>query len=528
VAGEDRLIAVEDSGRYRDALGANIPHGVPEAFLDEVPDALLQLVRRWARTHGPFVAGEPAARLGVTLDRAEAVLRDLVDEGRIERGAFRPDGTDREWCDVEVLRLLRQRSLAVLRREVEPVAAETLARFLPAWHGVGSDGRGLDRLFEIVGQLEGYAIPASVLETDVLRSRMEDYSPRLLDELLASGEVMWVGGGSIGRDDGRVVLLRRARAALLLPRLPGSTSDGPELDTPLHDQIRQVLAERGACFFRELGGADDRETIDALWDLVWAGVVTNDSFAAVRAAVSGRGRKAAAPRAGRARPGSLTVLGPPKAQGRWSLVERELAGLPAASPTESGVALAGTLLERHGVLTREAVRGEGMPGGFAGVYAVLRAMEEGGRVRRGYFVAGLGGAQFALPGAVDRLRGLRGNEGRPEALVLAATDPANAYGLALPWPEVVSGPGRPARVAGAYVVVVDGLASLYIERGGKGLIPLRECDGTWEEVAVAALDQLLGSGRFSKLAVQRYPEPLEPLLRASSFVPTPKGLVRYA
>ncbi|MBW3669204.1 MAG: DEAD/DEAH box helicase [Actinobacteria bacterium] len=513
VAGEARLIAIEDAGRYRDALGVSPPPGVPDAFLEPVDDAVAQLVRRWARTHGPFRALEPAARLGAPVELVDAVLQELHAVGTLVRGEFRPEGTEREWCDVEVLRLLRQRSLAALRREVEPTSTEALARFLPAWHGVGSDARGLDRVVEVIAQLQGVALPASVLERDVLSARVADYSPRLLDELLSAGEVMWVGAGPLGRDDGKVLLLLRDRAELLLRVLRHPDGDRP--DDEEHERLRELLARRGACFFRDLAGADDARTLDALWDLVWAGEVTNDAFAPVRA-LSAKRRGGGKARGGRPRVGHLSVLGPPTAQGRWSLVERRDIDATTALTT-----LAGVLLDRHGVLTREAVRGEGVPGGYAAVYPVLRAMEEAGRVRRGYFVTGLGGAQFAVAGAVDRLRAVR--EGSGDVVVLAATDPAQPYGVALPWP--VKGPQR---VAGAYVVLVDGLPSLYVERGGKGLTALREFDESWEEQAVAALGGLLAGGRYSKLTVERVPEPLDPLLRAAGFVPTPKGLVRYA
>jgi ATP-dependent helicase Lhr and Lhr-like helicase len=520
VAGEERLIAIEDAARYRDGLGVAVPPGVPDAFLAPAPDALAQLVRRWARVHGPFVTAEPAARLGVPVELVDDVLGGLAAAGTVVRGEFRPEGTEREWCDAEVLRLLRQRSLAALRREVEPTSAEALARFLPAWQGVGAEGRGLDRAFEVVAQLQGVPIPASVLERDVLSSRMREYTPRLLDELLAAGEVMWVGAGPIGREDGKVVLLLRQTAHLLLPAL---AAGGERPSEPEHERLRQVLSERGACFFRELA-VDDRVSLSALWDLVWAGEVTNDSFAPVRA-LSVRKRSGGKARGGRPRLGSLTALGPPTAQGRWSLVSREVGGLPAASPTESATVLAGVLLERHGIVTRESVRGEGVPGGFAGVYPVLRAMEEAGRIRRGYFVAGLGGAQFALPGAVDRLRGFRDGEaeGQPGAVVLAATDPANPYGVALPWP--VKGPQR---AAGAFVVLVGGRAALYVERGGKGLVSLRPYDGEWEQEAVAALGGLLAEGRFKRLTVEKADPEMEAVLKAAGFVQAPKGLVRYA
>ena len=508
VAGEDRLILAEDAGRYRDGLGVAVPRGVPDAFLEPVPDAAEQLVRRWARAHGPFAAGEPAARLGLPLARAEAVLAGLVRAGTVAVGEFRPGGSGREWCDAEVLRLVRQRSLAALRRQVEPTSVGALARFLPVWQGVGSDVRGLDRAFEVVTQLQGVAIPASVLEADVLASRMGDYSPRLLDELLAAGEVMWAGAGSLGRSDGKVVLHLRGSRLAGGPVAPGA--DRPE--GAEHDRLRAALGERGAQFFRELGGTDDRATLDALWDLVWSGEVTNDSFAAVRALVRRR-----APTRGKARPrpGRLANLGPPTAQGRWSLVE--WGGTP---PTELVAATAAALLERHGVLTREAVRGEGVAGGFTGVYPVLRALEEAGRIRRGYFVTGLGGAQFALPGAVDRLRAARDAQVPP--LVLAATDPANPFGVALPWP--VTGPRR---VAGAYVVLVDGAATLFLERGGRSLTPLRDPDGSWEHVAVAALAALVSTGRHPRLTIADPPPALTPYLSAAGFVPTPRGLALY-
>jgi ATP-dependent Lhr-like helicase len=511
VAGEERLIAAEDAGRYRDALGVQPPPGIPEAFLRPVPAALTELLVRWARTHGPFLAHEPAARFGLPVGSVEAALAELAAAGELVLGAFRPGGTEREWCHPEVLAALRRRSLAALRREVEPVDAAVLGRFLPAWQGVGSAAGGLDRLWEVLRQLQGVPIPASVLERDVLAARVRDYSPRLLDELAAAGEVVWVGAGPLGRDDGRVVLVLRESAEVLVPEPAGERPDGPE-----HDRLRSLLADRGASFFRDLRGRDDRETLDALWDLVWAGEVTNDSFAPLRAFTAGGARR---PALGRPRPGSLTVLGPPRAQGRWSLVP---AATPGPAATRARVA---ALLDRHGVLTREAVRAEGVPGGFAGIYPVLRALEDAGRLRRGYFVAGLGGLQFALPGAVDRLRELR-DAGGADPLVLAATDPANPYGSVLPWPATAL--ARPARAAGAYVVLVSGTAALYVERGGRTVAALRPPDGTWEEPAVEALVSLVTTGRVRRLAVARADDDLVPHLRAAGFVPTPRGLVRYA
>ncbi len=483
IAGEDRWIAMEDVARYRDGVGVAQPPGVPSAFLGPVVGALEGLLARYARTHGPFLGADPARRWGLPAGVVDDALHRLVAAGTLLAGEFRPGGAEREFCDPEVLRLLRRRSLATLRREVEPVDPVTLARFLPAWQGVapspsatgsaGSPFRGsaaLERLAEVVDQLAGLPIPASVLERDVLPARIAGYQPRLLDELGAMGEVAWVGRGSLGRDDGRVVLLRPGRELLR----PIGSPDGVERPAgDIHEQLRAHLRRRGACFYRELftasGARSDREALDALWDLVWAGEVTNDTFAPLRALRWKRPSKGYRPR-----PGRLTALGPPEAAGRWSLVDDVEAEGPSRTERVHAQALA--LLERHGVLTREAVAGEAVDGGFSAVYPVLRLLEEGGRIRRGYFVDGLGAAQFALPGAVDRLRALRdqpgemaGDHGRVVHL-LAAADPANPYGAAIPWPRRDEGDRRPfQRAAGAYVSMVDGAAVLYLDRGGTSI-----------------------------------------------------------
>ncbi len=538
IAGIDRWIAAEDAGRYRDALGCVIPPGLPDAFLEVTAEPLDSLLVRYALTHVPFTTDDPALRLGVAPELVASVLRARVRAQRLLAGAFRPGGHADEWCDPEVLRILRQRSLALLRKEIEPTTTDALARFLPEWHGVGAkvNGSGTDRLYEVVEQLQGVAVPASVLERDVLPARFQRYSPRFLDELLAAGDIVWVGAGALGRDDGRVSLYLRDQAPLLLAAL----HDPPNGEE--HDRLRMLLRERGACFFRELGAARDDLTLDALWDLVWAGEVTNDTYACVRALAPGRrGASAATKRAGRPRLGRLTTAGPPRAQGRWSLLARLGPPATAGAKTERLHALAVNLLERHGVLTREAVRGEGVPGGFAGMYPVLKALEEAGRVRRGYFVAGLGGAQFAVPGAVDRLREFRESPSAPVVTVLASTDPANAYGLALPWP--VKGPQR---VAGAYVVLVDGLPSLYLEKGGRSIVTLRPLeDGAaagaggsreWVGPAIGAVAEMVGADdsdershvRFRRLVLERVPDELVAHLKRVGFVPTPKGLAKYA
>jgi ATP-dependent Lhr-like helicase len=504
VGGEERWIAIEDVARYRDALGASPPPGVAETWLtapSEGPPPLDALLLRWARTHAPFTAGGPAGRWGIAPERVSERIRALVEGGSLLEGTFRPHGTEHEVADPDVLRALRRRSLARLRREVEPVPSEALARFLPAWHGVGGGASGLHRLLEVVIQLEGYPIPASILERDVLGSRVREYAPRLLDELGAAGEVVWIGRGALGRDDGRVALFRRDRAELLASA--GAFEPGTRPDGPLHDAIRGHLAGRGATFFGGLRIAvrdarGDEELLDALWDLVWSGEVTNDTLAPLRALSLPRSRSRSV------RPGRPAGLGPPRAAGRWSLVA-DLVG-EGRSPTERGHAQGLALLERHGVVTREAVLAEGLAGGFASVYPVLKAMEEAGRARRGYFVAGLGAAQFALPGAVDRLRAERQPDDSPRAVLLGAADPAQPYGATLPWPRADDVERLPLqRVPGAYVVLVDGAPAVYVEKGGRGLLTLPAfADGEVASVALAAISRLVApAGPLRELRLER-------------------------
>jgi ATP-dependent Lhr-like helicase len=559
IAGEERWIAAEDVGRYRDGVGAAPPVGLPEPFLAPARDALASLLARWARTHGPFLTDAPASRWNLPVGVVERTLEDLMADGLLVRGELRPGGVEREWCDPEVLRSIRRRSLARLRREIEPVEPAALARFLPAWQGVGGGVAGLDRLAEVIAQLEGVPLPASVLERDVLPARVRGYRQQMLDELGAAGEVVWVGAGSLGRDDGRVALYRPDRLGLLLSAgLTGESADAarPVEEGWLRDALRGRLAARGASFHRDLmvaaleaavaGGhrrPTERETLDALWDLVWAGEVSNDTFAPLRALRWPR--RAGDRRASPARPRSGGRLGPPEAAGRWSLVTDTvltmtlLAGGAEPSPTERRTAAALGLLERYGVVTRDAVMAEGPAGGFGAVYPVFREMEERGRVRRGYFVEGLGGAQFAVAGAVDRLRAVaRDAGGRPSesgaaTLVLAAADPANVYGAALPWPRDETRHGRaPGRTAGAYVVLHDGELVVYIERGGRSLLTFAAFDD--DEVASAAIEALgglLGDDRLRRLEIERIDglpiasSPHGPRLEALGFRRGYRGLV---
>jgi len=508
LAGEERWVAIEDVARYRDALGASPPPGVAETWLASAPadgpPPLDSLLLRYARTHAPFVAGAPAARWGLAVGRVGKRLAALVASGALLEGAFRPGGSGLEFADADVLRSLRRRSLARLRREVEPVAPTALARFLPGWHGIGGRATGHDRLLEVVGQLEGYPVPASILERDVLSARVRDYTPRLLDELGAAGEVVWIGRGALGSGDGRVALYLRDRAELLASAGAFEPAQRPE--DPVHDGLRRHLERRGASFFGQLRASvpearTDDELLDALWDLVWAGEVTNDTFTALRAVDLPRSRSRATPRRGRP-----AGMGPPRAAGRWSLVA-DLVG-EGRGPTERAHASALALLQRHGVVTREAVLGEGLAGGFASVYPVLRAMEEAGRVRRGYFVEGLGGAQFALPGAVDRLRAERepSTESARSVLLLAAADPAQPYGAILPWPRRDDAERLPLqRAAGAYVILVDGEAALYVERGARGLLTLPASDeAEVRDAALATLPGLIGErGPLREIRLER-------------------------
>jgi ATP-dependent helicase Lhr and Lhr-like helicase len=512
VAGKERLAAVEDAARLRDALGVSLPIGLPGVFTGPTEAPLEGLVARYARTHAPFVAGEVAARLGVGADRVRAALEALETLGRVTHGEFRPGGLEREWCDVEVLRRIRRRSLAALRKEVEPVDGPTFARFLPAWQGADRPGGGADALVEAVTRLQGVPLPASILETDVLPARVRGYRPADLDALCAGGELVWVGAGALAGDDGRLVLCFREQARTLLGA--GSAGAGPPTlgvsgggspDGDLHHAIRDHLQLRGASFWPELvqasGVADERALLAALWDLVWAGEVTNDTLAPLRAFVRGASAKVRAQRPGqRPRPGGLRRAGPPAGAGRWSLVIPLLQ--PAPTDTEAAHARALQLLDRHGVVSRASVLAENTPGGFAGVYPVLKAMEEAGKVRRGYFVAGLGAAQFASPGSVDRLRSLRNDDAddpdrpAPGPVVLAAADPAQPYGGPLPWPDAA---GRPARQAGAYAILDRGEAVAYLERGARSLLTFGVGPERWAD----ALASLVKDGRLRRIELQR-------------------------
>ncbi len=512
-----RYIAADDAAKYRDAFGCALPTGLPFAFTEPQPAPLEQLVARYARTHGPFVATEVARRFAAPVERIEGAIAALAANDRVVLGEFRPGGVTREWCDIDVLRQLRRRSLAVLRNEVEPVEQHVLARFLPEWQGFGATRRTDDTLPDVLSMLGGAPLVASTLERDVLPPRVRGYTPAMLDALCTTGEVVWVGASAIGSRDGRIRLCFVDQLALLA----SGWENTDEPTEPLHQALRAHLAQTGATFWPQLRAAQtdatDAEMLAALWDLVWAGEVTNDSLAPLRAYLAGGGvaskrpSKSAARTMARPRPGRLTRVGPPAAAGRWSLVAPLLA--PAPTATEAAHAQALQLLERHGVVTREAVLAEGVVGGYASVYGVLKVLEERGRARRGYFVAGLGAAQFAVPGAVDRLRSLR-DDARVDTTtpngssvaVLASTDPAQPYGATLAWPAT---PGRPARTATSVVVVVDGRPQAWFDRGAHHLVtfevPSHAGDhaGLPVEQWADALAELVRSGRESSIEVRK-------------------------
>ncbi len=495
VAGEERYIAGEDAGLYRDALGVPPPPGLPETFLADRPDAMRALVRRYARTHGPFPTAQLAARYGV--DPA-AALRELEREGALVRGELLPGGSEREWCDSDVLRRVRRASLAHLRREVEPAARERFARFLPSWQNVDAhraSGAGPDRLRDALVPLQGVALTPKVWEGDVLPRRLGAYSPAWLDELCTSGELVWIGAGARGRSDGRVALYFREDVRLAGP--PPANAKLERSEGAPQEAIRGRLAA-GPSFWLDLLADLDfpaEELHNALWDLAWSGEVTNDAFAPLRAPRlrSVPSNERGGRRFARRRSGSGAAV-----QGRWSLTAPLLADAPG--PGARLRAQAELMLERYGIVTRETVLAEGVPGGFSTLYAELGNLELLGTARRGYFVEGLGGAQFALAGAVERLRSL------PEAggsfQVLAATDPANPYGAALPWPKPPSG-RRPARAPGAYVLLRDGEPLVYVERGGRSVLRLVDLGDADLAAAMGALAEAVAAGRLPKLGVEK-------------------------
>ncbi|BCN50160.1 DEAD/DEAH box helicase [Prescottella equi] len=539
-AGRQWWTAVEDAARLRDGLGVPLPIGTPAAFIEPVDDPLGDLLGRYARTHGPFTVSEAAERFGIGSAVARDVLARLANEKRVVEGEFRPGASGSEWCDAEVLRRLRRRSLAAAREEVEPVSTATLGRFLPGWQHVGGSLRGLDGVVTVVEQLAGVPVPASALESLILASRVRDYSPAMLDELTATGEVLWSGAGQISGKDGWVSLH-------LADSSPLTLATPAEIDlTDLHRSILDTLAGGGAYFFRQLSdtvqSTDDTALAAAIWDLVWAGYIGNDTLAPLRALLSDTSRATPSHRTPRraprahayrrlGRPTMPTRSGPPTAGGRWSLLPE-----PEPDPTLRAHATADLLLERYGVVTRGSVVAEEVPGGFASMYKVLTGFEDGGRCRRGYFVDTLGGAQFSTPDVVDRLRthsdSIEGRHTTAPAVTLAASDPANPYGAALPWPQSMAGDDapkhRPGRKAGGLVSLVDGELVLFVERGGRTVLTFTDDIGVLR-TAAESLAATVKRGGIDKVVVEKvdgatiHGNDFAPLLTEVGFSATPRG-----
>jgi ATP-dependent Lhr-like helicase len=538
IAGVTRIAAIEDAGRLRDALGAALPTGIPVAFLEPLADPLGDLVARYARTHGPFTTDAIAARFGIGAAVARHTLQRLDNAGRLTSGYFLPDpssgsgtgaGDDIEWCDTEVLRRLRMRSLAAIRGSVEPVSPEAYARFLPDWQHLRRPLEGLDGVMSVIEQFAGVPIPASAWESLVLPSRVRDYAPGMLDELTAAGEVIWSGHGTLPGRDGWVSLHPADLAPFTLPD-PDAEIGADSLEA----KIIAALQVGGAFFagqLREMTAAENEQSVlEALWSLTWSGHVTNDTFAPIRSLLAGGSQahrvKRKAPRTRTYRGMSLTRTAPrPTAiGGRWSLLPEV-----ESDPARRATVTAGLLLDRYGVVTRGAVQSEGVPGGFAQAYRVLAGFEEAGHCRRGYVIEKLGAAQFAASATVDRLRTFAGLADPPprNAVTLAATDPANPYGAALGWPKLdVS--HRPGRKAGGLVVLVDGSLVLYLERGGRTVLSFSD-DGDVLRAAAADLAATARARRLDTLTVEKingesvYGTELALALQEAGFVATPRG-----
>ena len=534
IAGTTRVAAIEDAGRLRDALGSALPTGIPVAFLEPLADPLGDLVTRHARTHGPFTTDAVATRFGIGAAVARHTLQRLEAAGRLTSGYFLPEaagtGSDIEWCDTEVLRRLRMRSLAAIRGSVEPVTPEAYARFLPDWQHLGRPLEGLDGVISVIEQFAGVPIPASAWESLVLPSRVRDYSPAMLDELTAAGEVIWSGHGTLPGRDGWVSLHPADLAPFTLPE-----PDAEIAVDSLEARLLTALQAGGAYFaaqLKEMAAAENEQSVlEALWSLTWSGHVTNDTFAPIRSLLAGGSqahrvtRKAPRTRTYRGMSLTRTAPRPSSIGGRWSL-------LPTVETDAArrATVTAGLLLDRYGVVTRGAVQAEGVPGGFAQAYRVLAGFEEAGHCRRGYVIEKLGAAQFAASATVDRLRTFAGlaDPAPRKAVTLAATDPANPYGAALGWPKLDEVSHRPGRKAGGLVVLVDGALVLYLERGGRTVLSFSD-DGEVLRAAASDLAATARARRLDTLTVEKvngegvYGTELALALQEAGFVVTPRG-----
>ena len=557
IGGAERYSAIEDAGRLRDALGTTLPKGLelPDAFGSSIgsfigssvgspsTDVLGEILARYARSRGPFTIQEAASRFGLGISVVQASLANMALSGRVIEGEFRPGFLGKEWCDAEVLTAWRRRSLARSRNEIEPVDPAALCRLMLSWHGIDPNTRK-HSLIDVIEQLQGASIPASMLESQILPVRLPDYAASELDELMSSGQVVWVGAEQIGQRDGRIRLALSEDAALLLS--PPEDEDR-WAEHPTHLAILEHLAMRGASFFAQIQTAVrgfKNETLDALWDLVWSGFVTNDTMQPVRSIIKpalsdsrAAGRRAALAARSRGMSRSHAPSTPPEAAGRWSLVSSMLATSQQTS-TERIRALCLQLLNRHGIVTRESVQAENlsMSGGFSTLYPVLNLMEDSGAIRRGYFVKDLGPTQFAMPGALDRLRLLREPDEAVSTFFIGATDPANPFGAVLPWPEKFTG-RKPMRLVGAWVVIIDGCLAAWLAPGDTQLVTFienvshRAAEVVTREIAEALAREVMHNRRRAVFLneVDGAATPLEPMasaLEAAGFHRSEQGWQR--
>ncbi|MGX4761815.1 Lhr family ATP-dependent helicase [Corynebacterium minutissimum] len=546
-----------DAPLLRDGLGIPVPSGIP-AQQATITDAVDQLVSRWARTRGPFVARDVQEAFGLSAAVAHSTLNGLDS---ILAGHYRQGVEEQEYCAAEVLKVIRSRSLAAARAATQPVSPAAFGRFLPEWQQVAAVGRrpvlrGVDGVFAVIEQLAGVRLPASAWESLILPARVGDYSPTMLDELTASGEVLILGAGKAGSNDPWIMLLPADYAAQLAPQVSAEEAGVSLLQTQLLEALQGGGSYLISDIQSQLSGTAE-EVREALWGLVEAGLVSPDSFAPIRAHLAAGGRAGRAAHRAKHRPSrsrlrmgrtsfaqAHTASGSPTAPdvvGRWSL------SVPAATDaTSRSIAHGEAWLDRYGVLTRGSVVAEDVLGGFALAYKVLSGFEESGKAMRGYVIEGLGAAQFSTPAVIDRLRGLADSPDvtgwpsgarEPQTYVLAATDPANPYGAALSWPPS-DGPdsARPTRAAGALVVLMDGLPVAHLTRGGKTLTTFLTAlpEGIERAEVLTAilngLNELVASGRLSKLVIEKangrsiFETELAGELRALGAALTPKGV----
>ncbi len=532
IAGVEHLAQVQDAALLRDALGIPVPSGVA-ASPETITDALNQLIARFARSRGPFTLEDLTRSFGLGASAAVAVLHTQVSQGTLVEGNFRQGVDYTEYVSAQVLKRIRSKSLAQARSQAQPVSQSAFARFLLAWHQVAPLGtspqlHGVDGTFAVIEQLAGVRLPASAWESLVLPGRVADYRPEFLDELLLSGEVHILGAGSAGARDPWIMLLPADYAAQLAPQ-PLET---PQLSA-LQERILAVLSTGGSYLSTDIAaevGVPENSPgafHDALWDLVDLGLVAPESFRPLRAHLSAVGGKTAhrpqrRPQRGRFRSTRTSFSGKqhygqatygPSADmsGRWGLAVQ-----PTAEPTARSIAHGEAWLDRYGVVTRGSIVAENVLGGFALAYKVLSRFEDNGKALRGYFIDALGASQFSVPAVIDRLRaaadspdlgGWPSGSIDPDCYLLAASDPANPYGAALPWPRVEGENLNLSRGAGALVILIDGLLVAHVSRGGKTLRLLCEDLPEPPEDIIATvmwvLSEAVASGKIQPFTVEK-------------------------